>query len=1116
MANLQQRLSSLRFSFVFFVSFFIAVIIIAHAEAVRADGHHDKSDREKDTPMASASHLDRSSQRLHHRRSALSSHHRGRAARKGRRSSAIHHKKTSPRRSRNSYANPLWESLLRHALHQSSKGGTNLFFDPYRSPAISSFHKYYRDQVNLMEKLRSQLVNRVGHLRGRMNYYQHGSRHAQPSRSSSHHTRGHRRHPYHRSHQEVTGHNGGKRQYKIVRNNVVPVKDVPEDVEVFGRPTVVRTHVRPTRPSFTPSVWTTSVPGTDPKNCTKTDREPFHHTEIKSTSISHSRNNFSPVHSVISSHTVFSGGKYHGSEEKGPLSVGEVLGAGFPAYSNVFSHPVTRIHDSSMLPSGAIIPAVKNHLGSVRVSIGSTGRSQKPSIEEHLNKLPSTKGDRRGEELPCIKCPPDTRVEAPRGSDCVIAYPPSPLSCTPRFIPELRTVVTEGPAPGSLLPEGRYRMIIAVWTSDSSTSTPVTTCNVSYDVEVRKCPSLPEVEGGEVTCTAGRAWGSKCSWVCRGGRLLQGSSVTTCTGHSRPRWTHQPPRCNEPTSEKPEIPPPPSTPLHPARPPSPPIGSCPQPPDVPGGRLICEPPSIEILPRRDLIPKDEPAPSVAEDDAPLDGVIRPRSVSSSLELYPVGTSCKVECDPGLVLRQSEMDRVFLTCSPALTWNKSPSGCYSTEPPVPRDNDCDDVTLSLDQISSLPLPVFFNVNGDRAEVTCDMQEIKRGQHFVRKCKATDQDLQTSATCQYVITVRPTVEIPSEKPDEGAAGGSAKNPKNTEYETVADVFRTKGKKHKTNGDRKRKPDKISFVPQHQKGDLSEEDLTYHYDVFGQGDADYTKPGDRSGDDRASHEIRPESVLHPTERVPQGIAEEQIREEGGLATSMSPVVSRASVTLGEGSKRRFHSHAALVPKANSVPGMSGESSKITGEREVIPQVSKPKRGRERAEGEHPFDVTRREKADETETAVMEAAIELNILVDDCRNADQVKKALYELLLMLESCKKLACHTPKTKCRQRPGQEESVVKVTWIVGGLFEPLEDYYYDDVQVPVVETDIDSLMISAERLIASERTTRAMEVLGAAIDLTSFSLNRLDLVCKNKAYRFDAQTNRCIQDELQEL
>ncbi|XP_068223527.1 filaggrin-like [Palaemon carinicauda] len=1069
MANLQRLWSLL---------FVIVVIIIVNAEPVRTDGHHEKGAKQRETSEASASHRRPSShpdesQHIHHRQSESPSHHRRRDTRRGRRSSQAHHKKTSPRRSRHSYGTPLMDSVLRHALHQSSKG-PRLFFDHYRSPVFNSFHKYYRDQVNRMEKLRSQLVNRAGQLSGRLNNHQYGYRHSPQKYSNGHvhssrqtHSNGYRTPSY-------QSHPGGKRQYKIIRNNLVPVKDIPEDVEVIGRPTVVETHGRPHRPSYTPNVWITSGgPAIDPHNCTKKNREPFHHTEIKSTSVSH--NNFSPVHSVISSHSVFSGGKYHGNEEKGPHRFGDALGVSFPGYSNVFSRPVTRIHDSA-LPSGGVIPSIKSHQGTVRISFGSRGRPQKPSVEEHLNKHSSAKNDQR-EEIPCIKCPPDTRVEAPRGSDCVIAYPPSPLSCTPRYIPELRTVVTEGPAPGSLLPEGRYKMIITVWTSDSSRSTPVTTCNVNYDVEVRKCPALPEVGGAEVTCTAGRAWGSKCSWVCRGGRVLKGSSITTCTGHSRPHWTHPAPRCDDPLPEKPEFPSSPSPPLRPARPPPSPRGNCPQPPDVPGGRLICELPSVEIIPRRDFIPKDEPAPSItAGDSSSGGGVIRSRSVSTALALHPVGTSCKVECDPGLVLRQSEMDRAFLTCSPGLIWNRSPPTCYAREPPMPRDNDCEDVTLTSDQIRSAPLPVFFNVNGERSEVTCDIHEMKRGQHFVRKCKAVDLDLQTSATCQYVITVEPSVEFPSLVPDVSFTGGSAKNPKNTEYETVADVFRSKGKKHKMHTGSKNKPDKISIVTKDQTEDFSGEELSY-FDTFG--DRNY----------RTGHESRGEprvrSVQHQTERAPRDMSESetQIYADGGVTTTTSPVDSQTSAPTEVDSKRSSRAHDTHVP------------------------LNK--------QGKNQSEVTRGEAIEETETAIMAATMELKILVDDCRNSNHVKKALYELLLKLESCKKLNCHTPKTKCRHRPGREESVVKVSWTVGGPFEPLDDYYYDDVQVPVVETDIDSFMTTAERLIASERTTRAMEAFGAAVDLTSFSLNRLDLVCEDRTYRFDPQTNRCIKRKQQE-
>ncbi|KAK7068929.1 hypothetical protein SK128_017359 [Halocaridina rubra] len=148
-----------------------------------------------------------------------------------------------------------------------------------------------------------------------------------------------------------------------------------------------------------------------------------------------------------------------------------------------------------------------------------------------------------------------------------------------------------------------------------------------------------------------------------------------------------------------------------------------------------------------------------------------------------------------------------------------------------------------------------------------------------------------------------------------------------------------------------------------------------------------------------------------------------------------------------------------------------------------------------------------EESDYASMEAIIELEVLVAECSESKEALEALAQVMMEQDACRNITCNKPETNCRN-DASNEGVVKVVWTVGGPYQPIEDYYYDDLQVPMVEAIIETLVASTERLLASEGLTRILENYGAAVDLTSFTLSRLDLSCKRPGLQFDPASSKC--------
>ncbi|XP_056125180.1 E-selectin isoform X1 [Rhinichthys klamathensis goyatoka] len=59
--------------------------------------------------------------------------------------------------------------------------------------------------------------------------------------------------------------------------------------------------------------------------------------------------------------------------------------------------------------------------------------------------------------------------------------------------------------------------------------------------EIHHCPALDSPVNGELSCTLSFSYGSKCSFSCVEGFLLQGASEISCTKTAK--WSHEPPHC---------------------------------------------------------------------------------------------------------------------------------------------------------------------------------------------------------------------------------------------------------------------------------------------------------------------------------------------------------------------------------------------------------------------------------------------------------------------------------------------------------------------------------------------------------------------------------------------
>jgi len=65
--------------------------------------------------------------------------------------------------------------------------------------------------------------------------------------------------------------------------------------------------------------------------------------------------------------------------------------------------------------------------------------------------------------------------------------------------------------------------------------------NFSSYHSVHHCPALDSPVNGELSCTLSFSYGSKCSFSCVEGFLLQGASEISCTKTAE--WSHEPPHC---------------------------------------------------------------------------------------------------------------------------------------------------------------------------------------------------------------------------------------------------------------------------------------------------------------------------------------------------------------------------------------------------------------------------------------------------------------------------------------------------------------------------------------------------------------------------------------------
>ncbi|XP_071103521.1 sushi, von Willebrand factor type A, EGF and pentraxin domain-containing protein 1-like [Haliotis cracherodii] len=100
----------------------------------------------------------------------------------------------------------------------------------------------------------------------------------------------------------------------------------------------------------------------------------------------------------------------------------------------------------------------------------------------------------------------------------------------------INTMRTEGPRPGSALPEGTYRVTYKTTNGGGSSQ-----CSVSFIVKARRCRILHSPRHGSVECIQGVKYGDNCTYSCGRGFELNGSSENTCSYNLT--WEHEPPTC---------------------------------------------------------------------------------------------------------------------------------------------------------------------------------------------------------------------------------------------------------------------------------------------------------------------------------------------------------------------------------------------------------------------------------------------------------------------------------------------------------------------------------------------------------------------------------------------
>ncbi|KAK3879224.1 hypothetical protein Pcinc_016188 [Petrolisthes cinctipes] len=567
-------------------------------------------------------------------------------------------------------------------------------------------------------------------------------------------------------------------QFKITRGLE---NHIPEDVEVFkGQEPSTGDPIYTPPPTTTPASSTTTTPHfthvrKSRRNCTRIhgDRvppRPSHHR----TSIHHSRHR-SPSFVFSSS----DGSNYNEpSRHYLPLS---------HRHSNT---PLTTESSTSNNQhhhqhfSSSFSPSPSTHW---KADTEGQNRIFSTNVKNHLHPLnPSPRRD-DNPNPPCIKCPPDTHVEAPKGRDCVYAHTPSPFTCTSGWV---RTHVLSGPRPGQRLLEGQYLMVLMVGTAEH----PLTTCTLHYDVTVRKCGELPTVLGLRVWCTAGRAWGSHCTFRCDDGLSLQGQDITSCTHRQQPRWSNPPPTCTKRREADKE--------------------GCSAPTEVPGGHYKCHTPVA--TPTNIPIPKDDPQ---ATRDIRHTNINMVNSIS-----YREGTVCKLECEKGWTVLVSQRGRHRLTCTPGAHWDHRPPLCYLKVAPTLSRGECEDLTLARSHslLSFMPLPIFTTASGVAARVTC-LLEVESGGRNIRTCTAQDPELETTSTCTYTITVPDEYRDPDVIFIRNPSVGVGVKPS---YPT-ADQPYPNHTKHQTTFTQ------YKDLPLHQLDNEYEDEDGYNYDVF---DEDY----------------------------------------------------------------------------------------------------------------------------------------------------------------------------------------------------------------------------------------------------------------------------------------
>ncbi|XP_042236320.1 uncharacterized protein LOC121875732 isoform X1 [Homarus americanus] len=1209
----------------------------------------------------------------HHKRSSVAIKHQ-------RRNKPHHHKRSNSKTHS--------KSVKRHASYLSlfgdmkrNHGSFNIPFSDmyqYHHSAPHFLHlKHLQNQHNIMmNRLHSQIDDHMMRMRERISpihyqqNYQHrfqSPQHHQQNHHKHHQYRpqerpnhyqhqpqrhhNHRHHPQHlsrfqhhhsnrvpqsssppsqiRQHERSNKHTVGRKQFKIFRSQA---EDMPGDVEVFSGP-------RPLAPSnnTTPTSRTDNNPNRGyRKNCTTpvsrgqgVFEHPFHHTIIKTTASSHGRSNFKP-NTPQQPHSQFF----------------TPIFPGVPTPTS--NHP---IHGNTALVTGLSRPSTPllNHVQ--HHSSGDHQESVQVSVEDHLDPLSSVNqglGRPQEGDIACIKCPPDAHVEAPRGKDCVYAHFPSPLSCTPRW-GEVRTVVTEGPTPGTRLQEGRYAMVITVVAGDALSSIPITSCRFNYNVQVRKCGELPRGGGLEVFCTAGRAWGSRCSWRCINGLTLQGSSSTTCTGHRHPHWSHPPPACTEPTSPAPSG-----------------RRGCNPPPEVPRGHYVCE--TSTGSSRRISIPKD--APAITRDTTHV-------ALVSHLE----GIVCTLHCDPGRVVGVSHRGRSKLTCAPGGHWDHRPPPCRRQVTPVLKAGECEDHSLTFPHspLSFLPLPTFTTASGVPAHVTCLLEGTSHGL-YTRTCTARDPELETSTICKYRIIVNggnldPDADIlpstfgkqhhPSHSREDEGRGLHTENDVDgaltlnmDEKSIVQEIHQDFGDNEGTIDGNNGKEDQSRIYNERGDSDVEyvNKEFDYYYDASDDDYNDYSIKYDNSsvrmpelrvdvnkltispladvfgnaihnnradtvekvrntddrnftddnGEDTRSHSLKINSQVntnrieiesdshftlvdsmpkvmeedmsdlfplfreHPDGDIgvhskkghSRGRTKEQQEKEvrkqtvndvhnetetrkiysvgEAVSTNTSPEVAVDGDEIGKEDEKKLESsvkepgditkakeevkdNQALtesVIKLDETKQINpGDSGVIELQPSTFPSVVREEnykrmveieensRKRETMEEDSNAGVLEEDNEEESQAAMMEAMLTMKVLMEDCGATVEVEQVVQEALLGQVTCNGLTCHHPHATCTHTSAGGGSV-SVVWAVGGLYEAVGDYYYDDHHVPEVETAIAAVLESTQEVLRSPSFTRSLEALGATLDLSSFNLTQLDLLCRQLGHGLNPNTNRC--------